>query len=58
MISVTHGSVTMPVGRKKKIWTVLGANQIAGFVTVSSEKKKKFLSLVMQIPKKYPNRGI
>ena len=45
-------------GQKKKIWTVLGANQIAGFVTVSSEKKKKFLSLVMQIPKKYPNRGI
>ena len=39
MISVTHGSVTVPVGRKK-IWTALGANQIAGFVTVSSEKKK------------------
>ena len=57
MISVTHGSVTVPVGRKK-IWTALGANQIAGFVTVSSEKKKLFLSLVMQIPKKYPNRGI
>ena len=41
MISVTHGSVTVPVGRKK-IWTALGANQIAGFVTVSSEKKKIF----------------
>ena len=43
---------------RKKIWTALGANQIAGFVTVSSEKKNYFLSLIMQMPKKYPNRGI
>ena len=35
MISVTHGSPWA----EKKIWTALGANQIAGFVTVSSEKK-------------------
>ena len=55
MISVTHGSVTVPVGRKK-FWTALGANQIAGFVTVSSEKKNYFLSLVMQIPKKVPQQ--
>ena len=35
MTSVTHGSPWA----EKKIWTALGANQIAGFVTVSSEKK-------------------
>ena len=38
MHSVTHESVTVPVGRDKKIRTALRTNQIAGFVTVPSEK--------------------
>ena len=28
------------LGRDKKIWTALRTNQIAGFLTVPSEKKK------------------
>ena len=32
-------SVAMPVGRDKKIRTALRTHQIAGFVTVPSEKK-------------------
>ena len=39
MFSATHERVTVPVGRVKKIWTALRANQIVGFVTVPSEKK-------------------
>ena len=31
----------LPVGRDRKIWTVLRTNQIAGFVTVPSKKKVK-----------------
>ena len=34
MLSATHERVTVPVGRVKKIWTALRANQIVGFVTV------------------------
>ena len=34
-----YESVTVPVGRDRKIRTALRANQIAGFVTVPSEKK-------------------
>ena len=37
--SATHGSVTVPVGRDRKIRTALSAHWIAGFVTVPSEKK-------------------
>ena len=29
------------VGRDKKIWTALRTNQIAGFLTVPPEEKKK-----------------
>ena len=39
MYSATHQNVTVPVGRDRKIRTALGTNQIAGFVTVPSEKK-------------------
>ena len=42
MLSATHERVTVPVGRVKKIWTALRANQIVGFVTVPSEKKINF----------------
>ena len=42
MLSATHESVTVPVGRVRKIWTTLRANQIVGFVTVPSEKKINF----------------
>ena len=42
MFSATHERVTVPVGRVKKIWTALRANQIVGFVTVPSEKKMNF----------------
>ena len=40
MFSVTHESVTVPMGRDRKISTALKTNQITGFVTVSSKKKK------------------
>ena len=39
MYSATNESVTMPVGRDRKIRTALRSNQIIGFVTVPSEKK-------------------
>ena len=41
MYSATHESVTvtLPVGREIKILTLKRTNQIAGFVTVPSEKK-------------------
>ena len=39
MYSATNESVTVPVGRDRKIRTALRTNQIAGFVTVPSEKK-------------------
>ena len=42
IFSATHERVTVPVGRVKKIWTALRANQIVGFVTVPSEKKINF----------------
>ena len=38
---MTHESVTVPVGRDRKIRTALRTNQIAIFVTVTSEKKIK-----------------
>ena len=41
MYSATYESVTVPVGRDKKIRTALITNQFAGFVTVPSEKKFK-----------------
>ena len=41
MYSATYESVTVPVGRDKKIRTALRTNQFAGFVTVPSEKKFK-----------------
>ena len=44
MFLATHKSVTLPVGRDRKIQTALRSNQIAGFVTMSSEKKIKFVS--------------
>ena len=40
MYSVTHGIVTVPVGRDRKIHTALKTNQTARFVTAPSEKKK------------------
>ena len=39
----THDTVTVPVGRIRKIWTPLGANQMAGFVTVPSLLKLFFV---------------
>ena len=39
MFSVTHESVTMHMGRDRKIRTALRTNQIARFVTVPSEEK-------------------
>ena len=42
MLSATHERVTVSVGRVKKIWTALRANQIVGFVTAPSEKKMNF----------------
>ena len=40
MNSATHESVTVPVSRDRKISTALKTNQITGFVTVPSKKKK------------------
>ena len=39
MFSMTHESFTVPVGRDRKIRTTMKANQIAGPVTMPSEKK-------------------
>lgn len=40
MFSVTHESVTVPVGRDKKIRTAKRTNQFSGFITMPSEEKK------------------
>ena len=40
MYSATHESVTMPVGRDKKIRTAKRTNQFSGFITMPSEEKK------------------
>ena len=40
MNSATHESVTVPVSRDRKISAALKTNQITGFVTVPSKKKK------------------
>ena len=43
MYWATHESVIVPVGRDRKIRTAQRTtNQIAGFVTVPSKKKKRF----------------
>ena len=42
----THESVTEPVGRDRKIRTALRTNQIVGFFTLLSEKKKLPYSLL------------
>ena len=39
MFSVTHESVTVPVGREREIRTTPITNQIARFVTVPSQKE-------------------
>ena len=39
MYSTTHQSVTVPIGRGRKIRTALRTNQIEGLVTVPSWKK-------------------
>ena len=39
MFSVTHESVTVPVGRDRKISTAQRTNQITRFITVPSEKE-------------------
>ena len=41
MFTVTQESVTMPVGRDRKIRTALRTNQIARFVIVPSKKEVK-----------------
>ena len=47
MYWATHESVIVPVGRDRKIRTALRTtNQIAGFVTVPSKKKKKRFSYI------------
>ena len=43
MKSGTHDTVIVPVGRVRKIRTTLGANQMAGFVTVPSLLKLNFI---------------
>ena len=43
MYSATHESVTVPIGRGRKIRTTLRTNQIEGFVTVPSWKKNNDL---------------
>ena len=40
MYSATYESVTVPVGRDKKIRTAKRTNQFSGFVTMPSEEKK------------------
>ena len=39
MFSVTHESITVPMGRDRKIRTTMKADQIAGLVIVPPEKK-------------------
>ena len=39
MYSATRESFIVAVGRDRKIWTAIRTNQIAGFVTLPSEKK-------------------
>ena len=39
MYSASHESVTLPIDRGRKVRIALRVNQIAGFVTVPSEKK-------------------
>ena len=41
-------TVTVPVGRDRKIRTALRTNQIAGFVTVPSEKKINSLIVFLE----------
>ena len=50
MYPVTHQNVivTVPVGRDRKIRTALRTNQIAGFVTVPSEKKINSLIVFLE----------
>ena len=48
--SVTHESITVPVGRDRKIWIALRTNQIAGVVTVPPMKKLKvFIKFTTQL---------
>ena len=51
MFLATYNSVTLPVGRDRKIQTALRSNQIAGFVTMPSEKKIKFVTFGLSISK-------
>ena len=44
MFSVNYESFTVPVGRDRKIRIALRANQIAGFVTLATEKKSRMIS--------------
>ena len=39
MYSATFQSVTVPVGRERKIWIALRTNQVAGFATMPFEEK-------------------
>ena len=50
MYSATHDheSITVPVGRDRKIQTALRTNQIAGFVTVPTEEKKRVFILTIK----------
>ena len=49
MYWATHESVIVPVGRDRKIRTALRTtNQIAGFVTVPSTKKKETIFIYSQ----------
>ena len=41
MFSVTNASVTVPVGRGRKMRTALRTKETARFVTLPSEKKKE-----------------
>ena len=47
----TRVNNTCPVGRYRKIWTVLRTNQIAGFVSVPSKKKLKISIQWMSVTK-------
>ena len=49
MFSATHERVTVPVGRVKKIWTALRANQTVGFVTMPSEEKNFLIFLITHL---------
>ena len=39
MYAATFQSVTVPVGRERKIWIALRTNQVAGFATMPFEEK-------------------